>query len=378
MLLDHRRVGLVAAAAAGAALGCAGCSQSPPSAPGPPAVSVKTSDTACEVATTTFTSGTRSFAVANAGSQKARVSILAAGDRVVGDVENIEPSTSKRLTVSLKPGVYQLACLPKASGPEIRTPITVKAPSGGSPTTSPQLDAAVASYRHYVIDQAALLIRETKPFTDAVRAGDLLQARGLYAAARAPYERIRPIVAAMGDLDARINARLDEVQVSVWTGFHRLEYELFETEQLTDEPGIANQLDADVAKIAEQVPGSDISADQIAAGAKGMMQDVKDNQITGHEERYSGLDLVDVAASTDGAMKAYDVLKPIVRATDPDLVAKLDQRFAQLRENLAQYGSGTAFAQYDALTSAQWGSIGSDVDALIGPLSELASEIAKS
>jgi iron uptake system component EfeO len=328
------------------------------------------------VASTTFTSGTRSFSVANAGSRKAEVSILAAGDRVIGDVAGIEPSTSKKLTVALKPGVYQISCLP-GTGPELRTAITVKAPSGGSPTTTPQLDKAVASYRHYVAAQAELLIRETKPFTDAVRAGDLLKARSLYAAARAPYERIQPIVAAMGDLDSRINARLDEVQVATWTGFHRLEYELFESEQLTDEPAIANQLDADVAKVALQVPGSDITADQIATGAKSLMLDVKGSQITGQEERYSGLDLLDVAASTEGAKAAYDALMPIVQTTEPDLVAKLDRRFAQLRENLAQYGSGTSFAQYEALTSAQIGSIGSDVDALVTPLSELASKIAK-
>ncbi len=54
----------------------------------------------------------------------------------------------------------------------------------------------------------------TKPFVAAVKAGDVERAKGLYAAARVPYERIEPVAEAFGDLDPRIDARENDVPKS--------------------------------------------------------------------------------------------------------------------------------------------------------------------
>ncbi len=130
---------------------CSSSSRGPANSSG---VSVKASDTACVAASTMFMSGTQTFAVSNVGSQVTEFLVYAPGDRVVGEVGNIGPSAGKRLTVALKAGEYDLACRPGRSGKGIRTPIVVKAPSGEQPTTSPELDAAVATYRSYVVAQA--------------------------------------------------------------------------------------------------------------------------------------------------------------------------------------------------------------------------------
>jgi iron uptake system component EfeO len=363
---------------AGGPLALTACGGSPSRPSATSGVSVKASDTACEVATTSFKSGTQTFAVSNAGSQVTEVYIYAPGNRIVGEVENIGPSSGKRLTVALNPGQYQVACKPGMVGKGIRTAITVKAASGAAPTTSPQLDAAVANYHRYVLSQAELLQSRVRPFVVAVQAGDIAKAKSLYAAARAPYEAIKPVAESFGDLDPRIDARIDNVESGQeWTGFHRLEHDLWKTSDISQDGHVATQLQGDVAALVEQVQQVRLGADQIGNGAKTLLEDVAISKVTGEEERYSRLDLVDFSADVEGADRAYTSLRPIVLGKDPKLVSKLDTRFAAMQQDLALYGSGSAFERYDSLSKAQIRSLASDVNALIEPLSELTASALK-
>jgi len=363
---------------AGGPLALTACAGSPTRPSATSGVSVKASDTACQVATISFKSGVQTFAVSNAGSQVTEVYVYAPGDRVVGEVENIGPSTGKRLTVALNAGRYQVACKPGMVGKGIRTAITVKAASGAVPTTSPQLDAAVAAYRGYVLSQAELLQSRTRPFVAAVQAGDIATAKSFYAAARVPYETIQPVAASFGDLDPRIDARIDNVESGQeWTGFHRLEHDLWQTADISKDGPIAAQLQGDVAKLVVQVQRAELSADQIGNGAKSLLDDVATTTVNGEQERYSRLDLVDFSASVEGSDRAYQALRSIVLGKDPELVGKLDTRFAAVQQNLAQYGSGSSFELYNGLSKAQIRSLAADVDALTDPLSQLTATALK-
>ena len=84
-------------------------------------MAVKASDKTCEVATSTLAAGRQTFAVTNKGSDITEVYVYATGDRVVGEVENIGPSTKRNLTVDLVPGDYQVACKPGMVGNGIRS-----------------------------------------------------------------------------------------------------------------------------------------------------------------------------------------------------------------------------------------------------------------
>jgi iron uptake system component EfeO len=371
---------LIALAGVGSVLvvGGVACSSPPRGPSGSSGVNVKASDTACVAASTTFMSGTQTFAISNVGSQVTEFLVYAPGDRVVGEVGNIGPSAGKRLTVALKAGEYDLACRPGRSGKGIRTPIVVKAPSGEQPTTSPELDAAVATYRSYVVAQAQLLQTRSKPFIEAVEAGDLLKALALYPSARMPYDAIAPVAASFGDLDARIDARIDDVEVGQqWTGFHRLEHDLWKTSDISRDGPVAQQLQADIAKLVDQVQRIDLSADQIATGAVSTLKQVAAVKFAGDEERYSHLDLTDANSNVQGAHQVYNALRPIVFTQDPELVVKVDARFATLEEDLAQYNLGATFAAYDDLLNSQIHQLTSDVGALLGPMSQVASVIQK-
>ncbi len=103
--------------------GCGGGSRAGSGGAG--GVAVEATDTACVVAADRLPAGAHRFSVTNNGSQVTEVYVYGEGDRVVGEVEDIGPGTSRDLTVQLPAGSYQVACKPGMRGGGIRQPLTV-------------------------------------------------------------------------------------------------------------------------------------------------------------------------------------------------------------------------------------------------------------
>ncbi|MGX8010979.1 imelysin family protein [Mesorhizobium sp. ORM8.1] len=85
----------------------------------------------------------------------------------------------------------------------------------------------IADYKIYVQGKIDTLVKDTKVFTDAVKAGDLAKAKALYAPARVNYETIEPIAELFSDLDGAIDSRADDHEQKEksadFYGFHRIE-----------------------------------------------------------------------------------------------------------------------------------------------------------
>ena len=93
-------------------------------------VAISAGNTTCDVAKTDFAAGRISFDVKNTGSDVTEVYVYGKGgdgdfDKVVGEVENIAPGTSRDFSVSVGGGDYEVACKPGQKGDGIRTKITV-------------------------------------------------------------------------------------------------------------------------------------------------------------------------------------------------------------------------------------------------------------
>ncbi|GAB3239609.1 hypothetical protein GCM10027452_44430 [Micromonospora halotolerans] len=82
--------------------GCGGGDDSDAKAGGP--IAVKATDSACEVDSTEIEAGQVTFKVTNSGSKVNEFYVYAAGDRVMGEVENIAPGLSRELRVELPAG----------------------------------------------------------------------------------------------------------------------------------------------------------------------------------------------------------------------------------------------------------------------------------
>ncbi len=115
---------------------------------------------------------------------------------------------------------------------------------------SPELQKAAEEYKGYATGQIDELVGLVKVFTDAVRANDLQAAQDAFAPSRMPWERIEPLAGLVEEIDGKVDARVDDfagVDDPAFTGWHRLEFLLFEKNTTEGGAPFADQLDKDVA-----------------------------------------------------------------------------------------------------------------------------------
>ena len=118
-------------------------------------------------------------------------------------------------------------------------------------------------------------------FTDAVRAGNLKAAQDAFAPSRQPWERIEPIAGLVEDTDAKTDSRVDDfanVDDPAFTGWHRLEYLLFEKNTTEGGAPFADQLDADIANLQKQLPSVEVKPIDVANGAAELIEEVSAGQ----------------------------------------------------------------------------------------------------
>jgi iron uptake system component EfeO len=340
-------------------------------------IAVKATDTTCDVAKRTLDAGTHVFSVTNSGGKVTEFYVYAAGDRVMGEVENITPGLSRELRVELPAGKYQTACKPGMVGQGIRAALTV---SGSAPAL--EEDAALAqaatSYTRYITAQSEALVQKTGDFVAAVKAGDVQKSKDLYPVARTYYERIEPVAEIFGDLDPKIDGREDGATAELpFTGFHRLEKDLWISGDITKDGPIADQLLTDVKAVVTKAKDEKLSPLQLANGAKELLDEVASSKITGEEERYSHTDLWDFAANVDGSQAAVAALRPALEKRDPALVKQIDAGFAAVDAELGKYRVGDGWKLQNQLSEAELKRLSDAINALAEPISKIAGVIAK-
>ncbi len=400
MHLKPLAAGLLSAAALVSLTGCV------PNAPADSASSlaVSSTDSDCTVSGASAASGPITFDVTNDGERVTEFYLLADdGLRIVGEVENIAPGTSRQLSVVAQPGSYFTVCKPGMIGEGIGQ--TAFAVSGEAVEVAADdqaaYDEAVTSYTAYLRNQVSELVPLVEEFTTAYKTGDDEKARELFAAARVPYERIEPTAEAFGDLDPKVDYReVDAVAEGLdWTGFHRIEKDLWQpqpgdknsddTDAFLDwapstpeeRTAYADQLVADIQELADLVNSEEleISIEDITNGAIGLLDEVATGKISGEEAWWSGTDLSDFKANVEGAEVAFGIVEDVARAKGEDGVAIADSistEFTALNDLLGSYGSyEEGFTNYRDLTPDQVKELSTQVDALAEPLSQLTTTV---
>jgi iron uptake system component EfeO len=371
-------LGLPLAVAPLAALVLAGCGSSA-DASGEPAdsIAVSAADSSCGVARTSLPAGTHRFEVTNKGSRTTEFEVLAAGDRILAEVENISPGTSRSMLVDLPAGSYEAACLPGMTGPGIRSTLTVTgaAQAGGD---DQRLTAAATAYTGWVRDQVGTLQQQTAAFAAAVKAGDVAKAQALYPVARTSYERVEPVAESFGDLDPEIDARENDVaDGQSWTGFHVLEKTLWTGGDPAAAGPVADELVADVGQLATKVQTLQLAPLDMANGALGLLDEIAKSKVTGEEDRYSHTDLWDFSANLEGSQQAVQALRPVIAERDAALATALDQQFAATRTALDAYRQGDGFRPYTDLTADQTRGLSDAINALAAQVSKVPAVIAQ-
>ena len=366
-------VGLLALGACtsgGGGTGSSAAASSGSAASGGP-IAVTATDTECTVSASTAAAGTITFQVKNTGTKVNEFYLYGAGDRIVSEVENITPGLTRELKVEVtEPGTFQTACKPGMVGDGIRAAFTVT--GSAQPGSADQKVAkAIADYQAYVAEQSAELLAGTEAVVAAVKAGDVAKAKSIYTAARVPWERIEPVAESFGDLDPKIDGREDVVEEGLpFTGYHRLEKDLWVDGLKADSSAIADQRLADVKTIVEKAATVDFTALSIANGAKELLDEVATTKITGEEERYSHTDLADMKANLQGSQAALEVLRPVITERQLALATALDQAFTAINQALDRHKKGLEYATLTEVAA-------DDVKALTVNLDALAEQVAK-
>jgi iron uptake system component EfeO len=234
---------------------------------------------------------------------------------------------------------------------------------------------AVSEYRTWVLEQVDETIAATTTFTDAVRAGDVEAAKAAYAPSRQGWERIEPIAGLVEEIDGAVDARVDDfegVDDPNFTGWHRLEYLLWEQGTTEGGAAFADKLDADLQTLETELEGMEIPPAALAVGSAELIEEVSTGKITGEEDRYSGTDLWDFAANVEGSEKGFELLEPAIEAEDPDLVASIESLFDELEGQLGAYRAAEGYQPYSALTDADK----TDMQTTLAELSENLATVA--
>jgi iron uptake system component EfeO len=360
--------------------GLAACSSSDDSAgtdaaAGGP-IAVNASDTGCEVGLTDVDAGTVQFKVTNKGGKVTEFYVYAAGDRVMGEVENIAPGLSRDLHVELPAGTYETACKPGMIGKGIRGPLKVNG-SAAPLTEDAALKDATTSYSRYVKSQTDALLQKTQEFVDAVKAGDVAKAKALFPVARTYWERIEPVAEIFGDLDPKIDGREEVVEEGMkFTGFHAIERDLWKTGDISKSGPMADELMVNIKEIVAKANAEQLSPLQLANGAKELLDEVATGKITGEEDRYSHTDLWDFNANVEGSKAAISALRPALEQRNSDLVKQLDAEFANVDTALSSHRAGDGWKLHTELSKEDLKSLSDAINALAEPISKVAAVVA--
>jgi iron uptake system component EfeO len=346
----------------------------------PADITVQATDTACELSGTEATTGPSTFVITNNGTKVTEFYLYGEGERVMGEVENISPGLQRKLIVQLtEPGSYQTACKPGMIGDGIRGDFTVTGESVQIDTEG-KFKQAADDYKRYVNSQTDALITATTAFVAAVKAGDIASAKAQFPTTRTYYERIEPVAESFpNDLDPRIDLREADLEPGQkWTGFHRIEKDLWVQGLQPDTNAMADQLLADVKELDAGVKAPDwtIDSTQIAGGAQGLLDEVAASKITGEEDIFSHTDLWDFKANVDGSQTAVASVRPILDDRNADLGKRVDQRFAEVDALLEKYRNGDGFVFYDTVTEPQRQELSRAIDALSKEVSQVQGVIA--
>lgn len=371
----HRRtlssVVVLGGVAALAVSGC-GLTESTKSAKSDDTVAIAFTDDGCAPKPASADAGALTFKVSNDHASRVSETELLQNGRIIGERENLSPGLSGTFTLKLQPGRYVVNC-PNAKADRADFTVTGKTSNEAADVTTTQ---AVAAYKAFVVNQVDTLVRRTAAFTAAVKVGDLVEARTLYAPTRYYYEQVEPVAESFGTLDPDIDARVNDVaSTATWTGFHRVEKALWQDRSLTGMSAMADKLTADVATLQRLTRRATFQPAQIANGAVSLLDEVAKSKITGEEDRYSHADLSDFDANVAGAREAFQVLEPILQKKDPALVTTLNTRFRAVLSALAKYQTRGGYVNYSTVTTPERRQLATVVNALAEPLSDVAGKV---
>ena len=313
----------------------------------------------CEPNALTVPAGLNSFRIVNASERAVEWEILD-GVLVIEERENIAPGLIQVINANLAPGDYAITC-GLLSNPRGTLHVTPTAESEASAKARPSMVAFIgplSEFRVYLSSQGNALIKAVDALSQAIASGDVQQAQAQYVPAREAYQRLAPAAQRLAELDNAINARADyfekREQDPGFSGFHRLEYGLFEQRSTQGLAPIAEQLQANAVLLKQQLLAQSLPPEQLVNTVSRTLHNLADTRAaSGEEERYSHIDLNGFAANLETTRKVVDLLRPLLAKNNADILGKIDAASSALDAELSSLKTDKGYLTYDTVSAAQ-------------------------
>jgi iron uptake system component EfeO len=287
-------------------------------------------------------------------------------------------------------GSYKVYC-PGGSPEMTALTVTGQAVQQGG-TTQALLRSGAKEYATYADAQVTAMVHAVAALQKAVDSGNVAVSQRAYAEARPYYERIESDVDGFvlpgfkptdnrGNLDYLIDMRASNLDPAVgWHGFHAVERDIFLRRSITPSTKkLAAELTRNVKKLDKVVKTLTYKPEDLANGAASLLEEVQSTKITGEEEKYSHIDLVDFAANLEGAKEAFAYLEPGLKKIDAGMTRQIQHRFNATDALLDTYRDPHALGGYErwtpALRAKAANKLSQSVQALQDSLSKLAEKV---
>ncbi|WP_269855319.1 iron uptake transporter permease EfeU [Streptomyces sp. RPT161] len=307
--------------------------------------------------------GRQSFQMHNTGNKTSEVYLIdPSTNAVYGEIEGLAPGTTRDLVATVGSGSYAWRCVP--TGGKVTTSAAIQVSGGGNvtavaPVSEQDLQPALASYRSYVNKGLATLVTQTQTLQDDVRNNDLDAARRDWLTAHLTYSSLGAAYGTFQDFDKKINGRADGLPQGVndpgFTGFHKVEYQLWHGASASDVQGNADQLVKDVQGLQKAFPTQDFDVSDLPLRTHEILENTLQFELTSDTDEGSGTNLATANANLTGTGELLDVLRPLITKRSPRLIGTVDADIARVRKLLDAQHDGdnwTPVEKLDATTRA--------------------------
>lgn len=326
---------------------------------------------ACEPDAITVPAGRSTFEIVNTSERVVEWEILS-GVMVVAERENIAPGFRQTLTATLAPGSYEITCglLSNPRGTLQVTPSQAYAEAAARPTLKAFI-GPLSEYKVYLAMQGAALVDATAQLAEAIKAGNLEQARTLYKAARAPYNRIEAVTDRIADLKNTIDPVADYLekreQDPAFTGFHRIEYGLFTIGSTEGLASFADKLIADVTILKQRLRETKLAPEDLADSAGNLAARVA--------QQSAKANLIELEDNLAGLDKTVGVLRPVLTSAAADVAGDVDAKLAAAKTALEKLKGPDGFPAPDKIDPAARQTLNKALEDLSTALSHINAAI---
>jgi hypothetical protein len=239
---------------------------------------------------------------------------------------------------------------------------------------------ALDQYRAYVAAKLSTLKSQLATLAAAIGAGNLAQAQAAWLAAHLSWLEIGQDDGAYGcfgqlggDIDGLAAGHPQGTSDPGFTGFHRVEFDLFTNHDLRAAATDTATLQGLLAQLMKAPLSSYLPANATGIGAwvlrpHEVLEDALRDSLTADDDYGSGTDLASITADTAAVRELLQVLRPVLKPLAPHLIARAQGQLGALTGAIDATRTGGAWTPVEDLSTRQRQQVDADVDAALETL----------